>query len=43
MYKTSCILIKSKVINYFNSEFVPQRLTFNSKPLFTKETAFYIS
>ena len=21
MYKTSCILVKSKVINYFNSEF----------------------
>ena len=41
MYKTSCILIKSKVINYFNSEFVPQRLTFNSK--FTKETTFFTS
>ena len=43
MYKTSCILIKSKVINYFNSEFVPQRVTFNSKPSFSRETTFFTS
>ena len=40
MYKTSCILIKSKVINYFNYEFVPQRLTLNSKSLIYKGDSF---